>query len=1194
MDGRRRIRLISTGLICGWLALLPTTGRGQDQPGHLQGFFHHVWGNNDLETAEIVSVHQLADLIDRLDESLYHRGQVVVKGPDVWGQNRLTQYRADYEDQMRGQLSNFEIILSSYQRRADLAALTSATAVGASVAPRVTNSRNVSTSTTVSPAPAAPTIPSAAGLVGPTGLVANANSLLGGGPTALLMPSNLTALALANKGATPGIGIEPTVVLDERSRFLNHLEQLRRINVGDDRTDMPGYSLYLVRMPVSILPGAQSIKGKGAIVTVEAKHNLTPDLLANTFRNVVILDTAYQLMDAVTRGQYLPIGDLNYDLKASQIAQQPNPCLTQPDTRRNVKPQPPATRDLESRNGGTQELAGSRQAVQGSGPGSEVVKIYGEDNLRRLIAAVKQDEDSWYRHDPSVVSWLLTELASAHAYMRDNAGNADLPFDVTSFEKIRELVLARKYTDLETYRETWLKKSARSGVVRPIDVLAFALMVQSVFVDRQLKHDMKVMAERKGCVCGNPEEYFFYELQPSEPAKQAFNAYVACKWPIHVFSLDPVVEQQNQLDLFSQRTELQLALATAVATGQANIQNATTYARRLEKDLAAVNLNRVAVGFGAGETTFGWRFYPRIQTPPTESNPRRIAGILINNGPGPDYALKNLQIEPGLRECYALMVVPNFTPMIKMTTVTNWFDLKTHHPDQELETTDMVRLGRKLQTARNAMTRLCDSGRYRPTDVESLGDRLDQLDAMLPIQSHQVMLPFEADLLGSEMFSSTNAGLGPRLLTWYGEPARPGGSIFILGSGFTVHEMKVIVGGVTLKEVNPAQPPAPGATPPPTYDIISRNVLRIDIPKDAQAVDTGVLIKYPKPDQKPADPGTRTVETTKTTVEDANSWGPLPLKRGTSTKKTVETTKTKGAAPKAKGQKTQEPDAIQPPTDPECKRRKVIDVHVATPNGISNHLLVEVPPNVSVPPQPRMITTSVTTTNAVNPTTGTTTTRTEFTTTPPGVVLPPGTFLPMGGSIPPGGTFVAPGAGTFNVNPSNYQPGTVPSSVYPALPADPTSTAPNPGSGAMMQSDPLPGGEMLADRSEDAEAAPAAEGPTPPLAPLDPTTPPAPEAPLAPTVPSAPATPVNPPAPSTSAPDAGALGPLSNAAAMRRDPNVLPASVPPPQGRRRGLGLLQKFLPFRATRHETPPPGQLTPGPAARKSLLSRVLDRTR
>ena len=57
----------------------------------------------------------------------------------------------------------------------------------------------------------------------------------------------------------------------------------------------------MVRVPVSLLLGDDSLRGKGASVTFRAKHQLTPDLLANTFRNVVLLDAAYQLMDIITR-----------------------------------------------------------------------------------------------------------------------------------------------------------------------------------------------------------------------------------------------------------------------------------------------------------------------------------------------------------------------------------------------------------------------------------------------------------------------------------------------------------------------------------------------------------------------------------------------------------------------------------------------------------------------------------------------------------------------------------------------------------------------------------------------------------------------------------------------------------------------------------------------------------------------------
>jgi len=796
MDGRCLIRGILAGTVLGALVYQPYVLAQDDvqeplieepsavthiheEPGHIDNLINSVRGYVDPENAEVISVHQLACLIDHLDKSLFCRGQVVVKNPDVWGQNRLTQYRAEYEDSMKGQLNSFEIILNGYQRRADLAALTSATSVGASVGPRISNSRNVSTTTTSTPAQS-PTIPSAVGLLGANGLAANANTLIGT-MSPLFMPSNLTALALANKGATPGIGIEPTVLLDERSNFLNHLHQLRRNSTGDDQSDLPGYGLYLVRMPVSILPGDQSIKGKGAVVTVRAKHNLTPDLLANTFRNVVILDTAYQLMDAVTRGQYLPISD-DQDIKCESDPylspfSPKRPCdreatVGQPSSGTQVKPSGKFERSIATSLG----KSGSTSGSQGSAPGSEVVPIYGKENLQKLVCAVKVDQESWFRHDPSVVSWLLAELASAHDYMREQARSGNPLFQPMIFENIGNLALIRDYQALKFHRDKWLQALAkqRNEVpdqfdlsklrVRPIDILAYALMIQSVFVDRQLKYDMKVMAQRKGCACGDPYQFCFYDLCPDEATSHAFNMYVECKWPIHVFSLDPILDQQNQLDLYSERTELQLALATAVASGQASFENATSYARRLEKDLAAIALNRTAVGFGAGEATFGWRFYPRLQSPPTQSNPRRILGILVNNGPGPDYGLKNLQIEPGQRECYALMVVPNFASAMKLTTVTNWFDLKTHHPDQELETTDMVHLGRKLQTARSAMQRLCDSGRYRPVDLEVLSDRLNQLEAMLPMQSHDVLLPFEADLdrLGDLQFH--HSGIRPAAL----------------------------------------------------------------------------------------------------------------------------------------------------------------------------------------------------------------------------------------------------------------------------------------------------------------------------------------------------------------------------------------------------------------------------------------------
>ncbi len=52
------------------------------------------------------------------------------------------------------------------------------------------------------------------------------------------------------------------MVLDEHSNYLNHLNQLRRINAGDELADRPGYGLYLVRIPVTLSPGPRSRQGQ--------------------------------------------------------------------------------------------------------------------------------------------------------------------------------------------------------------------------------------------------------------------------------------------------------------------------------------------------------------------------------------------------------------------------------------------------------------------------------------------------------------------------------------------------------------------------------------------------------------------------------------------------------------------------------------------------------------------------------------------------------------------------------------------------------------------------------------------------------------------------------------------------------------------------------------------------------------------
>ena len=86
------------------------------------------------------------------------------------------------------------------------------------------------------------------------------------------------------------VALEPVVHLDELARYLQHLDELRRINEGDDTSRSPGYSLNLVRIPVSILPGKLTRTGFGAEITVTATPVITDDLMPTTFHNLAVND----------------------------------------------------------------------------------------------------------------------------------------------------------------------------------------------------------------------------------------------------------------------------------------------------------------------------------------------------------------------------------------------------------------------------------------------------------------------------------------------------------------------------------------------------------------------------------------------------------------------------------------------------------------------------------------------------------------------------------------------------------------------------------------------------------------------------------------------------------------------------------------------------------------------------------------
>ena len=289
---------------------------------------------------------------------------------------------------------------------------------------------------------------------------------------------------------------------------------------------------------------------------------------------------------------------------------------------------------------------------------------------------------------------------------------------------------------------------------------------------------MKDLASNKNAWAVNVGWMPFYGPNPPAEARAAFSQYVMCRWPIHVFALDPVTQDQNVASSFSRRREMQLILALAAANRALTLQSLTQFVRRLEYDLETIDLNRTAVGFTHGSDTFGWRFYPRVQVPKVKGNLGTAVHDLIGGGPNRDDDLNDRRLEPGIRECTALVVMPSFVPYAVLDTRSNWFRLADHHsiiPPKFLsrkgDLREAVDLSADVVELRNlANSCFQDAHLYRDGDIYRLKRAIETLERSLPLQTAYVEVPYENLLGGFDLFRSDVQGLKPTLRGWYGAP----------------------------------------------------------------------------------------------------------------------------------------------------------------------------------------------------------------------------------------------------------------------------------------------------------------------------------------------------------------------------------------------------------------------------------------
>jgi hypothetical protein len=911
-------------LIGAAILLAGTTVAASATAGDLGGILHSLTTparalhRKKPPTCQDDLVARLADEIDWLQAHINTYGSIVAKHPDVWGQNRLTRARYEYEEQLKAQLGTFQELSNASLRRSDQAFLGLAMALSETPAP------TGRAATTTKPADVTASV---------TNLISN--PVGGGTPGEMVIartpPFAATAQPFADFGLANAnaVSLEPTIHLDHLSRYLNHLHELRRINEGDDIADSPGYALNLVRIPVSITPGQHTQAGHGAEITVTADPQLGDELLPTTFRTLVINDIVDLLAPGLTFAvntaavrEALSVGDEMSSMQhppAGAGGFYSDGTLSHTSPERQRRDLSAATiQGIRSRSVSvpTAKMRRARMPL----PPEQMVDVIGQRQVVILLQSTYEalgadPANTPCINYPQVRGFLGEELQAAHDFLAQERQQhvwSELPG-----WNLAELIRSRRIDELALRRQAFFDSLGVEETTTA--VLAWAILVESALLDERLAADMResgVAGHSNHAIgaCAGP----FYGPHPSPEARAAFNDYVRRRWPIRVFALDPVSQEQNVEEQYAQRREMQVAMAMAFASGRANGQALARYARRLETDLATISLNKTAVGFTHGTDTFGWRFYPRIQPPPTRGNLATLTDTLCGTS-STTRDLASRRLEPGMRECTAIIVMPSFVPFVTFDVRTNWFSL-THPKVTDQSMRQAMLLSRSVKSMQQTAAR-CS----RSTDACSSGDlgrllrSIDQFDRMLPLQTMLAQIPYEDTAGGFELFNTGITDLAPELIGWYGaQGVDPAGTtvVFLVGKGFSVHDTSVIAGGRPVKTT-----------------LLSRQLLRAEIPPGVQTISPASQCR------SAGGCGTAAIRRRPTGIRLASNAEPLPAPQAKPSLRLSLPPVDAGA------------DAIVSlPADacgctPDCHAREVVDVHLATPYGVSGRLLIPVTGN---------------------------------------------------------------------------------------------------------------------------------------------------------------------------------------------------------------------------------------------------------
>jgi hypothetical protein len=576
------------------------------------------------------SLTRFAKDLTALEDQIRITGSITIKHPDVWGESNLMVYLQEYDQLLAASVQHFDKTVQAYIARSDQADLQASFAMGQGL-----------------------------GTATPPGATAAVTAT----PIALTTPDLFGALKTAVQGApaatetSTGVGLEPTEVERQRSTFIKVNQALRRKNIGDDNSRGAGYGLYLFRIPVSVIPGRETFEGHSAVLTLRAQLAIDPEHLRNTFPKLMIAEVVEDLTPLLQRRWTRQPAKIPHAIAPNAVARMAIDNLNAKTGSSTSARQLYGDRSIDA------VLAAAKSELGDAPPRQLDLRNFLSSYLTQLQLAI--DKNLLYTEQADIIRSTSDAFVSGHLLQIDSLRQI---WFAAMCEKLKQAGVSAPPLPPDCLPpDSTMSNSIASPTddLRNMVAASWCLAAQAGVLNHNLRESLASLA-RAGQLstrfCDEESGIIeFYNPDANPETQAAWEALIRTKFPVHVFTLEPEVEEQNAYDAFTRQRQLQLAFAYAVASGKINANSAMNFSRQLELDMATIALNRTTVAFAHSNDTFGWYFYPRIQTPPEERNNLAAFGRLIwSTGPTWHYDLRHRRLEPGTRECEVLIAMPSF------------------------------------------------------------------------------------------------------------------------------------------------------------------------------------------------------------------------------------------------------------------------------------------------------------------------------------------------------------------------------------------------------------------------------------------------------------------------------------------------------------------------------------------------------